>query len=113
MPDLDDGLLDDLSLILLLIVSLILILEECLPLLLLLLLSLLSLLPFLFLVGHHRKDTGLLHLIRSGCQRVPLDQSHLLKHSLDGVEHELVRIIDEVEGRCREDHAHEQGPEYR
>jgi len=112
MPNLDDGLLDDLGLILLLIIGLALILEECLPLLLLLLLRRLPLFVLL-LVSHHREDTGLLHLIGSGRQRVPLDQSHLLKHSLNGVEHKFVRVIDEVEGGCREDHAHEQGPEYR
>jgi len=52
MPDLDDSFLDNLSLILLLIIALTLILEECLPLLLLFLLSWLSLLV-LFLICHH------------------------------------------------------------
>ena len=99
MPDLDDSLLDDLSLILLLIIGFALILEECLPLLLFLLLRRLPLLVLL-LVSDHREDTGLLHLIGSGRQRVPLDQSHLLEHSLNGVEHEFVRVIDEVEGGC-------------
>jgi hypothetical protein len=54
----------------------------------------------ILLVSNHREDTGLLHLIGSGRQRVPLDQSHLLEHSLNGVEHEFVRVIDEVEGGC-------------
>ena len=52
MPNLDDGLLDDLGLILLLIIGLALILEECLPLLLLLLLRRFPLLVLL-LVSHH------------------------------------------------------------
>ena len=99
MPDLDDGFLDDLGLVLLLIIGLALILEECLPLFLLLLLRRFPLLVLL-LVSHHREDTGLLHLIGSGRQRVPLDQSHLLEHSLNGVEHEFVGVIDEVEGGC-------------
>jgi hypothetical protein len=52
MPNLDDSFLDNLSLILLLIISHLLILEECLPLLLLFLLCRLSLFV-LFLICHH------------------------------------------------------------
>ena len=62
MPDLDDSFLDDLSLVLLVVISRFLILEECLPLLLLFLLSRLTLLVF-FLICDHGQDTGLLHLI--------------------------------------------------